>query len=74
MSDTKTPAPEQSSFELIDAPELGRRLHVPTSWIRSRTSPSTPRDKRIPFLKFGRYTRFRWNSPELVEWLRRQQQ
>jgi hypothetical protein len=73
MSETKTTAPELSSFELIDASELGRRLHVPTSWIRNHTAPRTPAGSKIPHVRFGRYVRFAWNSPALTEWLRRQQ-
>jgi hypothetical protein len=60
-------------FEVIDSAELAARLRVPPSWIRSRTRESTPKVARIPCLRFGRYVRFRWGSPELESWLEKQQ-
>jgi hypothetical protein len=59
------------AIEIIDAPELAKRLHVPTSWVRQRaTSPRFSSEQRIPHVKFGRYIRFRWGSAELDAWLR----
>jgi hypothetical protein len=58
--------------ELIDSAELARRWNVPESWIRNQTRARTPKDKRIPCIRLGRYVRFRWGSPELEEWLDRQ--
>jgi hypothetical protein len=56
-------------FDLIDATELARRWHLPTSWIREQTRSrcSDP----IPHLRLGRYVRFEWGSPELASWLSR---
>jgi hypothetical protein len=61
-----------NGFELIDAGELASRLKVPESWVRSRTRARTPKAKRIPCVRFGRYVRFEWASPWLEEWLARQ--
>lgn len=59
-----------SGFEIIDAPELSGRLHVPVSWIRQRATSSRFRQQeRIPHIRFGRYIRFLWGSPELDAWL-----
>jgi hypothetical protein len=63
--------PDKSAFELIDAKELSARLRVPVSWVRNRSSPSTPAGSRIPHTRLGRYVRYEW--PVVVEWLRRQQ-
>jgi len=60
-------------FELIDAPELATRWRVPESWIRNHTRARTPREERIPCVRLGRYVRFQWGSPRLLEWLAKQQ-
>ena len=57
-------------IEIIDAPELARRLRVPVSWVRQRaTSPRFSKEERIPHTRFGRYIRFSWGSPEVNAWL-----
>jgi hypothetical protein len=56
-------------YELIDAAELARRWRVPRSWILDRTRTRTPEAERIPCVRLGRYVRFRWDSPELNDWL-----
>ena len=55
-------------YETIDSPELAKRWHVPESWIRMQTRERTPKAKRIPCLRFGRYVRFEWGSPALEAW------
>ena len=45
--------PDKSAFELIDAKELSARLRVPVSWVRNRSSPSTPAGSRIPHTRLG---------------------
>jgi hypothetical protein len=59
-----------ADIEIIDASALATRLCVPESWIReySRRRCRNP----IPHCRFGRYVRFRWNSPELNDWLQQQ--
>jgi hypothetical protein len=54
-------------FELIDAADLARRWHLPTSWIREQTRSRSA--DPIPHLRLGRYVRFEWSSPELALWL-----
>lgn len=58
-----------ATYEVIDCDELAKRLHLPPSWIRDqvRSRATDP----IPNLKFGRYVRFRWGSPELTKWIER---
>ena len=55
--------------EMIDSAELAARWQVPESWIRNRTRARTPKEERIPCVRFGRYVRFEWDSPQLAEWL-----
>ena len=59
-----------SSVEIINAPELAKRLQVPVSWVRQRaTSPRFRQEQRIPHVRLGRYVRFLWGSAELKGWL-----
>lgn len=60
--------------EVIDAAELAARWRVPESWVRNRTRARTPEEERIPCLRFGRYVRFEWGSPQLAEWLAKKRQ
>ncbi len=60
------------AFELIDSAELAARWKVPESWIRSHTRERTPKEARIPCVRFGRYVRFEYGSPQIEEWLARQ--
>lgn len=59
----------ENGYELIDSEELGARLRLPESWIRNHTRVRTPKEERIPCVRFGRYVRFKWGSPELTEWI-----
>jgi len=61
------PKPQNQTLELLDSDELANRLSVPASWIRSHTRRRT--DDEIPCVRFGRYVRFRWGSPELERWI-----
>ncbi len=54
------------SVEIIDSKELARRLRLPESWVRDRVRARN--DDPLPHVKVGRYVRFEWGSPELVEW------
>jgi hypothetical protein len=59
----------QAFFEIIDCVELARRLAVPATWVRDhvRSRSADP----IPCLRFGKYVRFQWASPELQLWIAR---
>jgi len=63
----RSDSPTGTHYEIIDCVELARRWVLPASWVRdhvrSRTTDS------IPHIRFGRYVRFRWGSPELEGWL-----
>ncbi len=56
-------------FEILDAKQLASRLSLPESWLREGTR-SRATDV-IPHLRFGKYVRFRWDSPELNAWILR---
>ncbi|MFB3916093.1 MAG: hypothetical protein ACE14M_05155 [Terriglobales bacterium] len=60
---------KQQMCEVIDALELAKRWNLPASWVREQTR--TRAAEKIPHLRFGRYVRFRWGSPELDAWLER---
>ena len=64
----------QASHELIDSAQLAARLQVPESWVRNHTRERTPKDERIPCVRFGRYVRFEWGSPRLEQWVARKRQ
>ena len=55
--------------EVIDADELAKRWSLPASWIREQTR-SRATDP-LPCIRFGKYVRFAWHSPELEAWLSR---
>ena len=61
-----TTAMNHPSIEVIDSEELARRLRVPESWVRDRVRARS--DDPLPHVKIGRYVRFEWGSPDLVEW------
>jgi hypothetical protein len=61
--------PAVEGLEILDTDGLARKLNVPPSWIRQHVQGRTPVELRIPCLHFGRYVRFRWNSPELNAWI-----
>jgi len=56
-------------YEFIDSKELALRWNLPESWIREqvRSRAIDP----IPHVRFGKYVRFRWGSPELEGWAER---
>lgn len=57
------------TYEFIDSKELALRWNLPESWIREqvRARSADP----IPHMRFGKYVRFRWGSPELEAWAER---
>ncbi len=56
-------------YLFIDSRELAARWSVPESWVRERVR--TRSDDPLPHVRFGKYVRFRWGSPELEEWSER---
>lgn len=68
-SRTDLQAQSALDYEIIDSVELARRWNLPESWVRGRVLQGV--SDPIPRLRFGRYVRFRWGSPELNSWLER---
>ncbi len=60
-------SPKPTFYELLTTEELAERWRLPVSWIRSRTRRRTLDE--IPCVRFGRWVRFAWGSPELTRWL-----
>ena len=58
-----------SRYEFIDSKELAARWGLPESWVREqvRSRSIDP----IPHVRFEKYVRFRWGSPELEDWTER---
>jgi hypothetical protein len=56
-------------YEFINSKKLAERWGLPESWIRERVR-SRSRDP-IPHVRFDKYVRFRWGSPELEDWINR---
>jgi hypothetical protein len=56
-------------YEFIDSKVLAERWALPESWVREqvRTRSADP----LPHVRFGKYVRFRWGSPELEGWAAR---
>jgi len=55
--------------EFIDSKGLASRWSLPESWVREqvRARSADP----LPHVRFGKYVRFRWGSPELEQWAER---
>jgi hypothetical protein len=68
-SDPNTTHQPMPSREMIDAEELAKRWGLPPSWVREQTR-SRAADP-LPCIRFGKYVRFAWLSPELEQWLSR---
>lgn len=56
--------------EILDTAGLAERLKVKESWIIDHSSRAKTSDP-IPVLRLGRLRRYRWNAPEMVDWLNR---
>jgi hypothetical protein len=56
-------------YEFINSKELASRWNLPESWVREqvRSRSADP----LPHVRFGKYVRFRWGSPELEQWAER---
>jgi len=58
-----------ATYEFIDSGELARRWDVPVSWIRDQVRRRA--EDPLPHVNLGKYVRFLWGSPELLEWIER---
>jgi len=58
-----------NKYEFLDSKKLASRWNLPESWIREqvRARSADP----LPHVRFGKYVRFRWGSPELEDWAKR---
>lgn len=56
-------------YEFLDSAELAARLNISESWVRDQVR--TRAIEVIPHVRFGKYVRFRWGSPELETWAER---
>ena len=56
-------------WEFIDCVGLANRWYLPVSWVRDqvRRRSADP----LPHVRFGKYVRFKWGSPELEAWAER---
>jgi hypothetical protein len=63
----RSDSPTGAHYEIIDSVELARRWVLSASWVRDHVRSRTT--DPIPHIRFGRYVRFRWGSPELEGWL-----
>ena len=59
----------QTAFEILNASQLAERLNLPETWVREMTRSRIT--DQIPHLRFGRYVRFQWGSPQLAAWIQR---
>lgn len=60
---------DRPEYQFIDSRELAIRWAVPETWIRERVRARS--DDPLPHVRFGKYVRFRWGSPELEGWAER---
>jgi len=69
MQTTMAADSQRQRYEYIDCKELAARWNLPESWVREqvRSRSTDP----IPHVRFGKYVRFRWGSPELESWAER---
>jgi predicted DNA-binding transcriptional regulator AlpA len=61
--------PESESV-FLDFRGLAARLGTSEQWVRRNVRRTYTRDP-IPHLRFGRWIRFAWDSPEMQEWIAR---
>lgn len=55
-----------ADYEYLDSAQFAERLNTSETWVRDqvRSRATEP----IPHVRFGKYIRFRWGSPELEFW------
>ena len=70
LRDTATGAVDSPKrYEFIDSKELALRWNLPESWVREQVRKRST--DPIPHIRFTKYVRFRWGSPELEGWAER---
>lgn len=57
-------------YEIVDAPELGKRWMVPETWVRNWTRVGYDNDP-LPHIRLGKYVRYEFGSPALLAWWER---
>jgi hypothetical protein len=59
----------ETKYQFITSEQLAERWSLPPSWVREqvRSRAADP----LPHVRFGKYVRFRWGSPELEQWAER---
>jgi hypothetical protein len=65
----KTGQEVTSDYEYLDSAQFALRLNTSESWVRDQVR--TRSDEPIPHVRFGKYVRFRFGSPELEIWAER---
>ncbi len=58
-----------ADYEYLDSAQFAERLNISESWVRDGVR--TRADEPIPHVRFGKYVRFRFGSPELEIWAER---
>jgi hypothetical protein len=66
VSTLSTPEPQ---YEFVNSKMLAERWCLPESWIRDQVCSRS--SDPLPHIRFGKYVRFRWASPELNSWAQR---
>ena len=66
---SSAPATLLPSYEFINSKTLSERWSLPESWIREQVRSRSV--DPLPHVRFGKYVRFRWGSPELEAWAER---
>lgn len=56
-------------YEFLDSKGLALKWNLPESWIREQVRSRSA--DALPHIRFGKYVRFRWRSPELEAWAER---
>jgi hypothetical protein len=69
MAMNETPADTGHQYEIIDSAELAKRWNLPESWVREQVRKRAV--DPLPHVRYGKYVRFRWSSPELEGWQER---
>jgi hypothetical protein len=67
--DSRSDSNDLHKTEIIDSQEFAARLCLPETWVREQVRKRT--SDLIPHIRFGKYVRFRWGSPELEAWIAR---